>query len=72
MDKNGCTIFPESSGMDFEKLSENRVPLSGIKMDRKMSVETTAFVILHYGSQDVTDNVFGLFCGWIIRNRYKS
>ena len=28
MDKNGCTIFPESSGMDFEKLSENRVPLS--------------------------------------------
>ena len=55
MDKNGCTIFPESSGMDFEKLSENRVPLSGIKMDRKMSVETTAFVILHYGSQDVTN-----------------
>ena len=55
MDKNGCTIFPESSGMDSEKLSENRVTLSGIKMDRKINVETTAFIILHYGSQDVTD-----------------
>ena len=55
MDKKGCTIFPESSGMDSEKLSENRVTLSGIKMDRKINVATTAFIILHYGSQDVTD-----------------
>ena len=55
MDKNGGTIFSESSSMDFEKLSENRISLSGIKMDRKISVETTAFVILHYGSRDVTD-----------------